>query len=116
MYHFSASNSAQLHVGQRILVENGGGAGRDLNVKITDISNDNVTVQTQSAETAWSPAACTAPLPGTISQTAGEYLLKGTRTNFVTSIRGPAYLLASGQYCVSACNFDPVRRGIGVQF
>lgn len=98
VYHFIASNSAQLHVGQRILVKNGGGAGRDLNVKITDISNDNVTVKTQSPETAWSPAACTAPLPGTISQTAGEYLLKGTRTNFVTSIRGPAYLLASGQY------------------
>lgn len=97
-YQFIASNSSQLHVGQRVVVKSGGGAGTDLNVKITDISNDNVTVQTQAASTAWSPAACTAALPGTVSQTSGQYLLAGSSTNFTTSITGPAYLLAGGQY------------------
>lgn len=98
VYQFIASNSSQLHVGQRILVKNGGGSGTDLNVKVTDITNDNVTVQTQGASTAWSPAACTTSLPGTVSQTAGQYLLNGSGTNFTTSLTGPAYLLAGGQY------------------
>jgi len=97
-YRFIASNSAQLHVGQRVVVKSGGGAGTDLSVKITDISNDNVTVQTQGASTGWSPADCTTALPGTVSQTAGQYVLNGSSTNFTTSITGPAYLLAGGQY------------------
>lgn len=96
-YKLVASSTAQLHVGQRILVKNGGGAGSDINVKIADITDDTLTVTTTGAPV-FSASACTTALAGTVSVPAGGNIMTGTGTAFSSAFSGPTYVLAAGQY------------------
>lgn len=95
-FELIASNSAQLHIGQKIKVIGAGSPG-DNTVRISDLTDDRVTVRTGGAMT-FNDVACRVSLAGTVTMSAGTNLLTGSATSFKSAIPGPTYILAGGQY------------------